>query len=330
MHRSFFEWIQRGAVLASVVLLSVGCGESGTGTGQAADEAERSAAASGDQLVLAIVSAYPASALDELSLFMMWMNERLAADNMRLGVKVAASVPEVATWLAEGEADFFIDSPHPVLLAKALSGCRPILRRWKFGSPTYQSVFFVRDDSGIWDWSDLSGKVLAFEDRYSTSSFFLPMGFLLDAGVEGVFIERVGDDLPEDRPGWVFSGGDSTTMHWVLAEKVAAGVMNEWNFDRFAGQDKGQLRILKTTEEIPRGLLAARADLDPQAERKVVELLLSAGDDPLGREALDAFSSTDRFDDIPQDFLDRVEPLQDLVVKIDALVRDVENPPAGR
>ena len=223
MHRNFPKWALKVACLASIVWLSFGCGGSGSETGQAEGEAERTTAASGDQLVLAIVAAYPASALDELRLFIVWMNERLAADNMNLAVKVAASVPEVAVWLAEGEADFFIDSPHPVLLARSLSDCRLILRRWKFASPTYRSVFFVRDDSGIQDWSDLSGKILAFEDRYSTSSFFLPMGFLLDVGVEGSFIEKVGDALPEGRPAWVFSGGDSTTMHWVLAGKVAAG-----------------------------------------------------------------------------------------------------------
>ena len=105
--------------------------------------------------------------------------------------------------------------------------------------------------------------------------------------------------------------------------------MNEWNFNRFAGDDKDQLRILDTTEEIPRGLLAARADLDPVVERKIVDLLLSANDDPLGREALEAFSGTDRFDSIPQDFLERVGPLQDLVVQIDAMVRKAEGSSSG-
>ncbi len=325
MDRRSSEWIRRAGCLALVLWVGLGCGGPGPVTERAAGDAEPSAAASGDQLVLAIVASYPASALEELTLFSHWMNERLAADELRLAVKVAATVPEVASWLKEGEADFFVDSPHPVLLARALSGCRPILRRWKFGSPTYQSVFFVRDDSGIRDWSDLSGRILAFEDRYSASSFFLPMGLLLDEGIEGVFIEEVGVGVPEDRPAWVFSGGDSTTMHWVLAGKVAAGVMNEWNFNRFSGQDKDQLRVLATTEAVPRGLLAVRSDLDPEVERKVVELLLSANEDPVGREALEAFSATDRFDEIPPRFLERVEPLQELVVQIDAMVRDMES-----
>ena len=329
MHRRILEWISCLAWVATWALASiwiVGCGGSELGTEPAETEGAPVAAGQVDELVLAIVSPYPATALDELKLFTRWLNERLAPEGLRISVKVAATVPEVAAWFSSGEADFFVDSPHPVLLASSLSGCRPILRRWKFGSPTYHSVFFVRADSGIQSWSDLSGRIVAFEDRYSSSSFFLPMGFLLEAGVEGTFVHDVGDPVPTDRPAWVFSGGDSTTVHWVLAGKVAAGAMNELNFNRFAGQDKDQLRILDATDEIPRGLFAARADLEPEIECKVVDLLLSAGDDEPGREALKAFSSTDRFDSIPQSFVDQMESLQESAVQIDALVRDFESP----
>ncbi len=278
------------------------------------------------QLTLVVVGAYPASAVNEMGGLLTWLNERLAEDGLRVGVRVASSVPEAASWLASGEADFYLDSPHPILLARHLSGCRPILRRWKYGSPTYESQIFVRKDSGIRDLEGLRGRTIAFEDRYSSSSFFLPVNFLITSGLEGTFLRQADDPVPEDRLGFVFSGGDLNTMHWVLASKVTAGAMNAWNVDSLASGERAQLRVLATTEEIPRHLIAARSDLDPVAEARVREVLMAANEDPAGQEMLAEFSSTDRFDDIPADFLAVIDHIQESAVSLDQLVSEAEMP----
>lgn len=278
------------------------------------------------ELTLVVVGAYPASAVAEMGGLVAWLNERLAADKLRVGVRVAPTVPQAAAWLMSGEADLYLDSPHPILLARHISGCRPILRRWKYGTPTYNSMIFVRQDSGIQDIDGLRGRTIAFEDRYSSSSFFLPVDLLMANGLEGTFLRQADDQVPADRLGFVFSGGDSNTMHWVLAGKVAAGAMNEWNVESLANDEREQLRALATTDEIPRHLVAVRPDLDPAAEAKVRELLMSAHQSPSGQEMLAEFSSTDRFDAIPADFLAAIDRIQASVVSLDQLVSEAETP----
>ncbi len=278
------------------------------------------------QLTLIVVGAYPASAVAEMGGLVAWLNEGLREQGLQLGVRVASSVPEAASWLKSGTADLYLDSPHPILLARHLSGCRPILRRWKFGSPTYESLIFVREDSGIQNLEALRGRTIAFEDRYSSSSFFLPVDLLMSKGFEGIFLRQADDPVPADRLGFVFSGGDSNTMHWVLAGKVTAGAMNGWNVDHLSSGDRALLRILATTDNIPRHLVAARSDLDPAAEATFRELLMSAHESDSGKDMLAKFSSTDRFDAIPADFLADIDRMQASVVSLDRLVSETELP----
>ena len=319
--RSSAAWLAAVATAALVALACDAPRESAPVRGASADPREA--------LTLVVVGAFPGSAIAEMEPLVQWLNERLAGDRLRVGVRVATSVPEAAARLAAGEADFYLDSPHPILLARHLSGCRPILRRWKFGSPTYHSVLFTRDDSGIRSLEDLLGRPIAFEDRYSSSSFFLPVDLLLSGGFDYVFLDAAHDPVPADRMGFVFSGGDSNTMHWVLAGKVAAGAMNPWNLERLAAEERHQLRVLATTDDVPRHLLAVRSNLDPALEARVRDLLLAAHESPSGREMLAAFSATERFDDVPREFLAAMDHIQESVVLLDERVRSSLASPAA-
>ncbi len=302
--------------LAAATLYLGGCGEAAAPPPELAATAESATT----ELTVVVVGEYPASAVAELGGFLSWLNKGLAPEGLRMGAEVAGSVPEAAEWLASGAVDFYLDSPHPILLARHLSGCRPMLRRWKYGTATYDSVIFTREDSGVKELAGLLGKTIAFEDRYSSSSFFMPVEWLMSKGLDGVFMPSAADPVPSDRLGFVFSGGDSNTMHWVLAGKVVAGAMNPWNLDNMAADSRAQLRVLTTTEETPRHLVAVRSDLDAAIERKVRDLLLSAHLSPEGREMLAGFSSTDRFDEIPADFMGEIDRLQEAVVRLDAMV----------
>lgn len=311
------RWRVLAPGLAAIVL--AGCGEPPAPP----PSEEAVAAVAATELKLVVVGEYPAAAVAELGGFLRWLNAGLAPGSLRMSAEVASSVPEAADWLASGAVDFYLDSPYPVLLARQVSGCRPILRRWKFGTPTYHSVIFARADSGVDELADLRGKTIAFEDRYSSSSFFMPVDVLFSADLAGAVLATAEDPVPPDRLGFVFSGGDATTMHWVLAGKVVAGAANRWNFDRYAGESRDQLRVLATSGEVPRHLMAARKDLDPRIEETIRDLLLGAHLSAAGREMLAGFSSTDRFDDVPGDFLRDVDRLQATVVRLNELADEL-------
>ena len=290
---------------------------------------EKAAPAPTTRLVLATVDDYPDSAIAELDVLVSWLNANLAEEGLQLEIRIAGSVPEVARGLAAAEIDFYLDSPHPVLLARSLGPCRPILRRWKFGTPTYRSVIFTLEGHGATDLEGLRGRRVALEDRFSSSSFFLPVTYLFEQGLEGPFLPDAETEAPQDRPGYVFSGGDTNSMFWVLAGKVSAAAMNEWNFEQLSGDERDRLHILATTDEIPRHLLAVREDLPRDLEEKVRRLLLQAHESPEGQRMLEQFSSTAQFDPIPDEFLQKMGAIQDSVVHLHEIVNQSSLPAAG-
>ena len=114
---------------------------------------------------------------------------------------------EMAKLLKSGDVNIYFDSPCPALTAMHRSGAKPFLRRWKNGIASYYTEIFVRKDSGIEKLEDLKGKVIAFEDPYSTSSYFLPKSILTGAGIKMTqktnFASSVAPDEVEDNPGEV-------------------------------------------------------------------------------------------------------------------------------
>ena len=112
-----------------------------------------------------------------------YLAKNLAEFGLREGkVRIARDIQEMGSFLKEGEIDVYFDSAFPTLAAQRISGSQVILRRWKQDEPEYWSTFIVRRDSGIDGVEDFVGKVLAFEEPYSTSGFVLPAGTLIQRG----------------------------------------------------------------------------------------------------------------------------------------------------
>ena len=164
-------------------------------------------------------------------------------------VVVVGSLSQMVEELQEGRVDLFIDSPFPAAFVWKHGNTQPLLRRWKRGSDSYRSVVFARSDSGIDSLDDLSGKILAFGEPFSTTGFLMPKAALASAGLRLVNYEDPAASIPDDRVGYVFSNDAENTMFWVLKRKVAAGAVNADYFEALAGGRIGELRILHTTDE---------------------------------------------------------------------------------
>ncbi|MDH3815762.1 MAG: phosphate/phosphite/phosphonate ABC transporter substrate-binding protein, partial [Acidobacteriota bacterium] len=102
-----------------------------------------------------------------------------------------------------------------------------------------------------------------------------------------------------DRVGYVFSNDAENTMFWVLKQKVVAGAVNADYFEALAGDRIGELRILLTTEAVPRNVVCARRDLDPKVVQAIEDLLLEMHLNDEGRVSLEKFEETTRFDRFP-------------------------------
>ena len=215
-------------------------------------------------------------------------------------VVVAKSIPEMAHLLKQGKIDLYLDSPYPALAVSRLSGSKLFLRRWKKGIAEYRSVIFTRADSGVSRLEDLKGKIIAFEEEFSTSGYFVPKLVMMQQGLQPVAKKNVADPVAPDEVGYVFSLDDENAMIWVVRGKVAASVMDNQTYVKQALPHLKNLKVLYQTFSFPRHVVSHRADLPGDLLAKIKETLIQMDQSDQGKKALEKFERTIKFDEIPE------------------------------
>lgn len=218
----------------------------------------------------------------------------------RARVVVVGSLSQMVDEFKEGRVDLYIDSPFPAAFVWKHGDVRPLLRRWKRGSEAYRSVVFAREDSGIAALDDLAGRIIAFGEPFSTSGYLMPKAALASAGLRLVNYEDPAASIPADHVGYVFSDDAENTMFWVLKHKVAAGAVNADYYLALAGDRRDELRVLHTTDAVPRNVVCVREGLDSQIVSAIERVLLELHLSDEGRAALEGFEETARFDWFPR------------------------------
>jgi phosphonate transport system substrate-binding protein len=229
-----------------------------------------------------------------------YLGPRLRAAGIA-GVEIAVvtTAGEMARRLASGEIDIYIDSPFVVAQMSRQVGAQPFLRRWKKGVAEYHSLFVTHRDTGIGSLDDLLGKVIAFDDPHSSSGYLLPKAMLLQRGYRVIQVQDPDAFVPADAIGYVFSMDDVNTMFWVDRGKVVAGVTSPSFLQKFSKKHQNDLVVIERSMDIPRQVVAHRADLDPQVLDQLQTVLVDMEHHEAGREALQAFQRTTRFDRFP-------------------------------
>jgi phosphonate transport system substrate-binding protein len=214
-------------------------------------------------------------------------------------VVVAQGVLQMAAFLREGKVDVYFDSPLTSVAVWRLSGSKFLLRRWKKGVGEYRTVIFARKDSGISRLEDLQGKIIAFEEPFSSSGYLLPKMVLVEQGFKLVPQQAATDSVEPDKVGYVFSYNDESTIIWVLRGKVVAGAIDNYSFLQQAKGTLENLTIIYETFPIPRHVVSYRADLPYNLVEKIKEVLLQMDQQEEGRKVLQEFEKTIKFDEIP-------------------------------
>jgi phosphonate transport system substrate-binding protein len=256
-------------------------------------------------LTIGSISLEPAAEVKKFLPLAYYLAQQLQPEGIDHGrVVVADSIRQMAAFLREGKVDLYINSPFPALAVSRLSGSRLLLRRWKRGVAEYQAVIFTRQDSGISRLEDLKGKMIAFEEPFSSSGYFLPKLVLMQAGLKVVPKQEAADPVGLDEVGYVFSYTDESTMVWVLRGKVSAGAMDNHRFPTEAMGNLKSLKIIHETFAIPRHIVSYRADLSPPLVARIKEILLWMDQSEEGKKVLQAFEGTTKFDEIPEHAMD--------------------------
>lgn len=222
---------------------------------------------------------------------------RLAAQGVTAGqVRVARDEREMGGYLKRAQVDLYIDSPIPVVIAQGIAGGDIPLRRWKDGVAEYRSLVVVPRHSGTNTLADLRGRLLAFEEPFSSSGYLLPQADLQAQGLTLAHKSAVKDPVAVGEVGYVFSGDEENTLVWVMRGRVAAGALGDAQYRHLEPVHGGRLRVLYRTPPIPRHLVLFRQGLEPALAQSIRAELLRLHEDPQGREVLRHFSNTARFD----------------------------------
>ena len=229
-------------------------------------------------------------------------------------VKVAADIETMIDWLKSGQVDIYFDSPYPAMIVCDRAEAKPILRRWKNSQAEYYGILFAMKRSKIETLADLQGKTIAFDKNFSTSGYFLPVVKLIEAGLQTVEINSSNRIIPADQIGYVFSDDDENTIQWVIDGKVEAGAVDIGTFRKIPAASLTEINILAETEKVPRQMVMIRKDLEPKLVATIKSILLKIDQTEEGKEVLNKFEKTAKFDDFPPEkSIDKIRQLYELI-----------------
>lgn len=305
-------------ILLLAALVLTGCGgddEDPTVTPEPTDAPTEAPEASGT-IVLGDISDDPAKKIARFQPVADYLAANLGDFGIGVGeVVIAPDMETMAELLENGEVDFMFDSLYPALTISDLTGAQPVLRRWKDGVEQYNSIFFVRADSGLTSVEDLLGQVVAFDEPNSTSGFMLPMAHLIESDLSAVEVDSTDASVADDEVGYFFSGDDENTLQWVISGRVIAGVVDNETFAEIPEESQEEITILAETEFLARQVMMVRPGFDEDLLAEVITLLVELDEQPEGPEILETFktSQLDEFPDGADAAMARMREIVELV-----------------
>ena len=221
-----------------------------------------------------------------------------------LGVEnvVVVSAPDrehLAHLIRHGRVDWISQTAYNASYFIQNADVSVLSRGWRGGSPTYKSVFFVRNDNELTGLDQITNHTIAFEHPYSTSAYFVPRIELESIG-KTLDLMAVGQRRsPGQGLAYTFSQSEYNTALWVEKGIVDIGVMSDshWTDATIVPESfRKSLRVLHETKEVVRALELVRGDLDADIKQRLGMILQSMHADATAEGVRTAYFNTQRFD----------------------------------
>jgi phosphonate transport system substrate-binding protein len=205
---------------------------------------------------------------------------------------------QMSSYLRRGQVDWITETVGAALGFEDRAGARIVLLSERDGLAAYQSVFFARSDRDIGSLRDLRGKTIAFQSPASTSSYYLPVSVMLNAGLVPTILANYADPPGTDNVGFVFAGSELNVSTWVHKGLVDAGAYSEtdWNdAQKLPEAMRRDLTVFHRSGFVPRAVELTSARLPDAVRARLVAVLLGAASDPLADAALQRYWRTTAF-----------------------------------
>ncbi len=250
-------------------------------------------------LVLGRISDDPKAHYDQLKPLLDYVVPRMADVGIREGrVLMARDAQQMQSYMRRGRVDWVTETAGTAMALADRAGAQPLLMTERDGVARYHTVYFVRKDSPVRELADLRGRSIVFQNRQSTSAYYVPADELLAQGLRLEVLLSPMDRPGADSVGYVFGRSELNVSAWVHKRLVDVGAMSnlDWaNPKRVPPSYRRDFRIVRESGEFPRALEMVRGDMDPRVRERLREVLAGAAADPDAREALLRFFKTTRF-----------------------------------
>jgi phosphonate transport system substrate-binding protein len=137
---------------------------------------------------------------------------------------------------------------------------------------------------------------------------------LLEKGYQLYELSSPREVPPEDKIGYLFAdelsklGGETNMMSWVHNKIVASAAFSNLDWDRQVPQQiKNNLNIFYQSRSVPRAIMVAAPNLNPDLKEELKKILLTAHESAEGKRALYAYKRTEKFDEITPEILHTLE-----------------------
>jgi phosphonate transport system substrate-binding protein len=214
-------------------------------------------------------------------------------------ILMAPDALQMASYLRRGRVDWVSETGAGAMLLKQRADAETLLLAERDGIRRYHTVYFSRRDSKVRSIDDLRGHRIAFQNRTSTSAYFIPSMELLE---HGLVMEILGSPFDTPAPnsvGYVFARTERNIATWVHKGLVDVGAVSnlDWSNPQHIPEFfKSDFVILRESSDVPRGVEMVRNGLDPKVQARLRAVLLGMADDPAGSAALNRYHAVRFFD----------------------------------
>lgn len=255
-------------------------------------------------LVLGRVSDDPKSQYEPMKALLDYVVERMGDVGITEGRILMARDPvQMTSYLRRGRVDWVSETGAGAMLLQSKARADTLVLSERNGIRRYHTIYFARRDGAVKSIDDLRGHRIAFQNRTSTSAYYIPAMELLDRGMPMEILGSPSDPPVPDSVGYVFARTERNIATWVHKRVVDVGVVSDldWSNPQHVPEFfKSDFVILRESGDVPRGVEVVRNDLDPAVRKRLREVLLAMADDPAAGAVLDRYHQTLRFFDLDE------------------------------